>query len=75
MSEKKDLAPVEDHTVYVHGQITYVPHYRFPHIYVGPGYPKHNAKHWGAKELESLGAKPQKAMLWQRPKHTFQEAA
>ena len=26
-------------TVYILGEVTYVPHYRNPHVFVGPGFP------------------------------------
>lgn len=51
---------------YVLNGITYVPHFRNAHIYVGPGYPRHNLNRYSAAELENMGAKQRVDMLWSR---------
>jgi hypothetical protein len=65
---KKDTEPhqVEETICYRVAQIIYVPHYRNPHVFVGPGYPKLNITRFSEDELKSCGAVPIKRMLWPR---------
>ena len=43
--------------------VRYLPHYRIPGVFVGPGRP---APQFTEYELESRGAKPEKVLLWPR---------
>ena len=51
------------------GDITYVPHYRNPGIFVGPGYPTHNKRRFTASELMQAGATSVTEFLWTRASH------
>lgn len=64
-----------EYTVYQWGAITFVPHYRNPTAFVGPGYPEKAPKLWTERELIAVGAKPKQMQLWARPRFVFQEAA
>jgi hypothetical protein len=44
----------------------YVPHYRNSSIFVGPGYPRQDARTYSAFALEDAGAMKEMAMLWSR---------
>ena len=55
-----------EYIVYDLRGITYVPHFRNQHIYVSPGYPRHNKMRFSDAELQLMGAKPRAAMLWTR---------
>jgi hypothetical protein len=66
MSNKQQSAPVEQMTAYVHDHITYVPKYGEPAVYVGPGYPRRNAKTYSEDELIEAGAVPTTLKLWPR---------
>ena len=67
---KEDLYASRDHAVgYVKDDITYVPHYTKFGVYVGPGYAGlFTQRTYSASELESIGAKKQSLLLWNRPK-------
>lgn len=66
---KNILAEREECTVYVFGDVTYVPHYRTPSMYVSPAYHEvHRPKLYTANELKLGGAKEEKLFLWPRPK-------
>jgi hypothetical protein len=66
MSNKQHSAPVEEMTAYVYDDITYVPKYGEPLVYVGPGYPRRSAKTYTEYELIEAGAVATKLMLWPR---------
>lgn len=51
---------------FVRNGITFLPHYRNRHIFVGPGYGRHNVNRYSQQELLLLGAKPVTQMLWHR---------
>lgn len=53
-------------TVYTLKGVTYVPHYRNPSVYVGPGYPRFNQTRYAAHELIDAGAKSREMLLWSR---------
>jgi len=53
-------------TVYTLKGVTYVPHYRNPSVYVGPGYPRFNQTRYAAHELIDAGAKSREMLLWTR---------
>jgi len=55
-------------TVYKWGQVTFVPHFSKPGVYVGPGYPLHTKTEWSPQSLVAVGARPEKAFLWCRPR-------
>lgn len=65
------VADRHEYTVFQWGQITFVPHYRNPTAYVGPGYPELAPKLWEERELLAVGAKPKTMMLWSRPRFTL----
>jgi len=63
------LADREECIVYVSDEVTYVPHYRTPSMYVAPGYHEiHRPRLYTANELKLAGAKEAKLFLWPRPK-------
>lgn len=45
-----------DYKVYKLGGLIYVPHYRNPNAYVGPGYPRWTANTYSRVELMDAGA-------------------
>lgn len=53
-------------TVYKKNGVTYVPHYRNPSVYVGPGYPKFTLARYSVSELIAAGAESKTMMLWPR---------
>lgn len=53
-------------TVYILGEVMYVPNYRNPHVYVGPGYPLFNKNRYSEEELVYAGAKRSGFPLWRR---------
>jgi len=52
--------------VYILGEVTYVPHYRNPSVFVGPGYPVFNKIRYSEEELVHAGAKRNGYPLWKR---------
>jgi len=64
MSESKEETFMQ--TVYTLGEVTYVPHYRNTHVYVGPGYPRFTLQRYSVEELLSAGAKQSALPLWYR---------
>lgn len=52
--------------VYQLGEITYVPHYAQPDIYVSPGYGTQNVKHYTAMQLIIAGATSRHELLFKR---------
>lgn len=65
-ARKEPPADLHEYIVYDLRGITYVPHFRNHHIYVSPGYPRHNMDRFTDQELQLMGAKPRAAMLWTR---------
>lgn len=64
-------APRDFTTVYRLGQIVYVPHYRRPTEFVGPGYHEEkNRVSYSASQLSDAGATPEQMFLWPRPQFT-----
>jgi len=59
-------AEVHQKIVFVKGEITYLPHYVFKHMYVSPGYGLTHEELFTEKELRNMGAKQQVMMLWSR---------
>jgi len=53
-------------TVYVLDGVTYVPHYRSPSVFVGPGYPRFTTQRYSAEELRDAGAQKGDLPLWKR---------
>lgn len=53
--------------------IVYVPHYKHPNSYVGPGYGKQHNNEYSAYMLERRGAKPRYEVLWKRHKSYYEE--
>ncbi len=64
IDKKQELFP---YTTYLHGGLTYVPHYKNPEAFVRPGYPTHNQETYTASELLNAGAEPTTTFLWSRP--------
>jgi hypothetical protein len=56
-------------TVYILGEVTYVPHYRNPSVFVGPGYPVFNKTRYSEEQLVYAGAKRNGFPLWKRGTH------
>lgn len=64
-------APREFVTAYRLSNVLYVPHYRHPSRFVGPGYhEQNNPTTYSAETLLDAGAKPSEEFLWPRPKFT-----
>ena len=61
-----DSTPVVMQIVYDLGGIKYVPHYRKPGVFVGPGYYRDNMLEYSARYLEVAGAKSNLYPLWER---------
>jgi len=69
-------APRDLVTAYRLGPVVYVPHYRRPNVFVGPGYhekvgtleslPNSNKVTYSASELIDAGAVPEQKFLWLR---------
>jgi len=59
-------AEVHQKIVFVKGEITYLPHYVYKHMYVSPGYGLTHEELFTEKELRNMGAKQQVMMLWSR---------
>ena len=53
-------------TVYVLNGITYVPHYRNPSVFVGPGYPRFTRQRYSDTDLRNAGAQQGSFPLWKR---------
>jgi hypothetical protein len=53
-------------TVFILNEVTYVPHYRNPSVFVGPGYPIFNKDRYSQEQLVSGGAKRSALALWKR---------
>lgn len=67
----KTIAPHDLMTVYRLGQIVYVPHYRRPTEFVGPGFHEEkNRVTYSESELYDAGAIPEQMFLWPRPQFT-----
>jgi hypothetical protein len=66
LPKSESPADQNEYIVYDLRGVTYVPHFRNQHIYVGPGYPRHNMHRFTDQELQLMGAKPRAAMLWTR---------
>lgn len=49
--------------------VTYVPHYRNRHVFVGPGYPRFTQQFYSATDLINAGALEQTEFLWVRSDH------
>ena len=49
--------------------VTYVPHYRNRHVFVGPGYPRFTQQRYSVTDLVNAGAKEDTEYLWQRSDH------
>ena len=64
MFESKEETTMQ--TVYILGEVTYVPHFRNTHVYVGPGYPRFTRQRYSVEELRSAGAKQGALPLWHR---------
>ena len=64
-----EAAPCVAQIAYKLKDVTYVPHYRNCHLYVGPGYPKFNRTTYSAAELVLAGAAAVHEMLWNRANH------
>ena len=80
MFGKKERADLENTTVYELCGIVYVPHYKNPSLFVGPGYPHGEGGPKTeftktAKELIAAGAVAKEMMLWKRPSFTTLQAA
>lgn len=61
-------APRDFTTVYRLGKIVYVPHYRRPSEFVGPGYHEEKNKvSYSERALLEIGATPEQMFLWPRP--------
>jgi len=56
-------------TVYTLGEVMYVPHYRNPHVFVGPGYPLFNKYRYSEEQLVFAGAQRGGFPLWKRSLH------
>jgi hypothetical protein len=66
-------APRADYPVFkLHG-ITYVPHYKNPDAYVGPGYPRHTTNWFTESKLLELGAKATITSLFVRAPSTLKD--
>jgi hypothetical protein len=52
--------------VFVLNGITYVPHRRNYHVFLGPGYPRHTRQTYSAADLVNLGAEEATEFLWPR---------
>ena len=52
--------------VYVLNGITYVPHYRNPSVFVGPGYPRFTRQRYSDTDLRNAGAQQGSFPLWKR---------
>lgn len=73
-------APRDLGTAYRLGSVVYVPHYRRPNVFVGPGYheesgqlkslPNSNKVTYSASELIEAGAVPEQRFLWPRTQFT-----
>jgi hypothetical protein len=46
--------------------VNYLPHYRLPYTYVGPGYGRLNMHEYTQADLESIGGYPVRMHLWPR---------
>ena len=53
-------------TVYVLNNITYLPHYRNPSVFVGPGYPRFTLQRYSDTDLRNAGAQQGGFPLWKR---------
>ena len=56
-------------TVYTLGEVTYVPHYRNPKVFVGPGYPIFNKFRYTEEQMVYAGAVRNAFPLWRRSAH------
>jgi hypothetical protein len=66
-----EAAPRDLVTVYRLGRIVYVPHYRYPEKFVGPGYHEQKRRvSYSDRELCEAGATPELMFLWPRPQPT-----
>ena len=54
---------------FVRNGITFLPHYRNRHVFVGPGYPRFTQQHYSVTDLVNAGAKEDTEYLWQRSDH------
>ena len=52
--------------VYIAKGITYVPHFRNPSVFVGPGYPRHTQTQYSVNDLIQGGARKEAHLLWRR---------
>lgn len=57
------------------GEVTYVPHYRNRHVFVGPGFPRYTQQFYSAAELVSAGAVQEEKHLWERSEYGVVSAA
>ena len=64
-----EATPVVAQVAYKLKDVTYVPHYRNCHLYVGPGYPRLNRTTYSAAEVVLAGAASVHEMLWTRSNH------
>lgn len=55
-------------TVYRLGPTIFVPHYTVEGVFVGPGYPRQDAREWSASQLVDRGAKCDTYPLSERPR-------
>jgi hypothetical protein len=51
---------------YVLNGITYLPHYRNPSVFVGPGYPRFILQRYSDTDMFNAGAQQGKLPLWKR---------
>lgn len=68
-ADTKALADRDATKCYVHGDVTYVPHYLNDQFFVGPGFPRQTTKLWSAEDLLRAGAQEKWLVLWIRPKN------
>lgn len=66
MASLNDSMPRAAHTVYLHGSLTYLPHYSRTGYFVSPGYGQTHNNTLTEIQLINAGAKPVTAELWER---------
>lgn len=64
----KPKADKREATVYRLGPVVYVPHYKVEGVFVGPGYPRQDAREWSAAQLLAIGGKEETYPLSERPR-------
>jgi len=62
-----DVPTMKNQAVYRLGRVVYVPHYRKPNLYVGPGFPRHDPNMYYPGELLAKGCVKDHMSLWERP--------